>query len=232
MQATRGKGWLLAAGLALFGVVLGSGTVGAQPAIVSGQALNTWVETLAGVRDGKGADPEPHLDRKLLEQVNLVRADGVSTGLLGQAGRLPWPPLMREEQFALLRSKFEGPFKTAVTQGRKGKVAPELLKEVQAAHDKLTEKLKDLVADITPTEYISSKRFLNSLQSAIKALNDPAIGELLAASADLGSTRRTVPELVRWMKEKKLTFGPCMGDVSAYTELERQFTAFARRAGK
>jgi hypothetical protein len=201
--------------------------------VFSGQALNDQVVKLRDAPAPVAADPEPHLEARLLEAITLTRLDGSGSGVsLLRRTRWTWPAALRGEEARKDRERWEKAMCQAAEQARKGRVADEVVRQLAEAYKSLLKGLADRVADMTPSEYIESRRFLNRLGEAVVVVRDPKVGEWLRVADDLATTRRSIPHLVRFLHEKKVRFGPCQpADGAAYLELHRAFADYAKRSG-
>ena len=71
---------------------------------------------------------------------------------------------------------------------------------------------------VPPSQHVEARRYLNSLQDAVRLLRQPDAGNYF--NGTYAARGRTVPDLVRGMKEKGLQFAPAApGDEAAYAIL-------------
>jgi hypothetical protein len=201
--------------------------------VFNGQALNDQVEKLRDAPGPVAADPEPHLELRLLEAINLTRSDGSGAGVrLLRQTRWTWPVALRGEEARGDRQRWEKSLRQAAGQARKGRIADEVVRQLAESHKNLEKGLTDRVADLPPSEYIESRRFLNQTTEAVVLVRDPKVGEWLRVADDLATTRRSIPELVRFLHEKKARIGPCPAtEQAAYLELNQALAAYAKRIG-
>jgi hypothetical protein len=82
------------------------------------------------------------------------------------------------------------------------------------------------ISEMAPPDYIESKRFLNNLSEAVKALSDPNIQNYLTGK--YAAKGRNVAELVDNMtKVQGLQFAPASpGDEAAYRALYRALQTY------
>jgi hypothetical protein len=189
--------------------------------IISAKALNDILEHLRSdpaVTKGQ----EVRIPDGVLERINVTNptATGASLGLLKEEGKLQWPaPLAGRE--------FEGPradlsrrmedvvqdlkFSNPVQQGKINDLKADL------------EKLRNLVntSELSPTDYIEARTYLDKVSSAIQALGQQNV----AALFNHKFSARNVAELVDGMRG--LDFAPAApGDEWAYKLLHQALVNF------
>jgi hypothetical protein len=206
---------------------------GARPGPVPpAEALNVWLAKLQALQR-RGADgPTVNLGVDVLRRVNVARgATRADLGLLKQAGRLPWPEALQGPAFKDARGLADARLAAVLRQAEKGGVKAEDLRGLNQAVDDLTRKLAAEINELTPTQFIGSRRFLLRLGGAVKGIPEPGLGENLRANRELATGGRTVAELVQYLTDNRLRFAPpAPGDEAAYREVEKAFAAYARRA--
>jgi hypothetical protein len=197
----------------------------------SGKTLNAKLAELREVRAPLTPEPEPAIAVKVLRQINLTR--GPDTGnltVLREADRLRWPATL-QDGLKMESNAVRISLSRAVREARLGKVGDRVLKDLDKALDALLKALLDKVDDLTPSQYIESRRFITALQQGRVALRRKDVGDDLRNADALVVRARTVPELVRFLSTKKLQFAPAgLDGDAAYREVLRAFEAFARRA--
>jgi hypothetical protein len=205
-----------------------SGARAAPPAeIWSGQALNTLLGSIA--RSGKALSDGPNirLDQDMLKHLNLMDAAmHGNVGLLKKSGKLEWPGPLLEKQFDAERKRVERNLQLVVQQRKEGKALERTtLPSIQADVKALTDKLLANVDELTPSQYIQARRFLNQLSDAVRALSDPRVTDYF--KGNWTARGKTVAELVASMKKKELKFAPATpGDEASYLLLYRALHAF------
>lgn len=202
--------------------------------IWTGQPLDAWVERLADKAAPAGTDPEPPLDRKLLEAISLAWAGTTGNGArsLRSPEKLAWPEALKDVPAKTGRDRWVELVRRATKEARKGRPSGEVMRDLAAVHKLLLDNLEEQADDLTPTQYIEGRRFLIHLKADLGLLKESRVGELLALADNVAARRRTVPELVKLFREKKLRFARCVpGDEKAYLALEQALADFARRAG-
>jgi hypothetical protein len=194
--------------------------------IASGRAINEWLEKITET----DPEPRPMLDRKVMEGLNLTwagqrggvwmirRPDKVDwSDFVGQADRDEWQKLAAE----------------AVKEAKKGPVSAGVLRRAGQLYKRLDEDLNAKAEELTPTEYIHTRRLLNLLKYAIDLLKGPRFGRLLAAADEVASGRRSVPALAELLRKEKLAVGPAPpGQEDNYRTLERALAAYCERKGR
>jgi hypothetical protein len=196
--------------------------------IWSGKVLNVLYQSILGsprTLDG----PTIPLDPDALRGINLnTKSTFGGLGLLKDAGKLPWPLPLQDPLYDDSRKSFDKNFE-AVARGMESASGGPNRAQIIALKDDLTSLsglLDGQVKDLSPSEYIGSRRFLNEIKDTIKALSDPTLVRS-AAAARLPSSIRTVTDLVAYMRSNGLAFAPAVavGDQPAYTS-----TYYALRA--
>ncbi len=222
-------GLLLLAGSPAHAQLAGRDTTLAD--LLSGKTLTARLAELRGVRAPLTPEPERALAVKVLRQTNVSR--GPDTGnltVLREADRLRWPATLQQTL-----NKQSRPVRTllsrAVREARLGKVGKDTLEDLDKALRTLTKALQDQVDELSPSQYIESRRFTNALHQGLVALRRKDVGDDLRQADALVRRARTVPELVHFLHAKKFQFAPAGFDgAAAYQEVLRAFEAFARRA--
>jgi hypothetical protein len=191
--------------------------------IASARTLNDLLHHLTS-DPAVGKGPSIPLDEDVLRRINVTSPlhVGDSLGLVKDAGRLQWPQ-------SLTGNAFEGPRKDLsdrlqeVVRGLNNSTKPEL-----GALNDLTKdvtKLRDLVdkSELSPTEYLQARNYLDQVDSAVRALGD----ENVVANFNNKFPAKNVAELVDYMKTKGLDFAPAApGDEGAYRTLQQALVAF------
>ena len=95
------------------------------------------------------------------------------------------------------------------------------VKDLEADYQALSKDLDAGVGDLSPSQYIEARRFLNDIHSAIRGLSDPK-------AATYAPRGKTVAELVDYMIKNGLKFAPASGrdDYRAYNSLYYDLRAF------
>jgi hypothetical protein len=195
----------------------------------SARALNSLLDHLAA-EQGRGAKgPTVPLDEETLKSINLTPADSrANAGLLKDGGKLQWPLPLQADEFKGPRTRLSRLLEEAVQKLRFNPNAPVpagLVKDMQNDLTTLTELLNDSVGELSPSQYIEAKRYLNQVGDAMAALSDPKVGAYF--NQGWVSKVRNVAELVHFMSRSGLRFAAATpGDEPAYNALYRALADF------
>jgi hypothetical protein len=194
--------------------------------IWSGKALN---DLLRAIQDGHShglTGPTVMLSTDVVQHINL--STGVtygSTGLLRDGGKLKWPFILRQSQFADPRAKIEGQVQQAVKQAQTGEVDVGLLEDLGASLKLMEQTVDARVLDITPTQYVQAMRYVRELKDAYKVLQQPDVAKYFRPA--WLAQGQTVAELTRQMTQQGLRFAPAVsGDETYYTSLHRSMVDY------
>jgi len=197
--------------------------------IWSGQTLNVLLNAAANERARGVRGPEVTIPDEVLKHINLTVGTG-NTGNIGllKNDTLQWPlALQQGSEFAPMIKNLNQRIPDATQQARlTGNVAPGLLKDIKKDVQGLQDALLREISEMAPPDYIESKRFLNNLSEAVKALSDPNVQNYLTGK--YAAKGRNVAELVENMtKTQGLQFAPATpGDEAAYRALYRALQTY------
>lgn len=212
-----------------FCVALLAGTPPAQgnARVVDRQPHEALNDLLSG-KDWSGkagptrVEPEPLLDVKVLEALNVQRGGSANLTLLRRVGRLKWPGPLAGGDMAKERRRLAETMAEVADLARKGKDVAGASKKALGAYREAQKKLADSAEETTITEYIHAARLLNQLKLATQAVGTPAGAAELKLLDELASKRRTPSELARFLLEHKLKFAPGPpADDAAYEAVRR-----------
>jgi hypothetical protein len=196
--------------------------------ITSGKALNDLLVQLQILQKGGQAQgPNVPLNPDLMNHVNITASQNNSSlGVLRNSGRLQWPLALQDAEFQALRTQINGLAPDLVSQASGGgPVDGGSVATLSAAVDRLQAQLKRNGGSVPADQYIQSKRFLNDLESAVKALQDPNVSKY--ASGKWAARGRTVADLLQEMTTNGLRFAAATpGDEAAYVALQRALAAY------
>jgi hypothetical protein len=197
----------------------------APATIWSGQVLNTLLRDVQ--QPGGGRRPSIPIDPSLVNKLNFT--DGTNAGNLwffAKGPKLEWPFVLRDPRYKDERDRVEALTSAAIRQaGAGGEIDFNTVKDLQKTTDQMLLDLKDMIDDITPSDYVKSKRFLNDLYKASQALGDASAAKTLAKK-ELPPVG-TVDQLVAMMTGKGLQFAPASaGNETAYSSLYQSLRAF------
>jgi len=193
--------------------------------IWSGQALNDLLRSVGTSGSKLNRGPNIPLDDETLKNINLT--DGSSRGNVGllKEGKVTWPTLLREAPFDEARKQLDRNLMVAVRQLKdRDPLDRSTLKDIRADYKALNDDLAARVSDLSPTQYIEARRFLNQLGDAIRTLEDPKAAKYFT---DWTAKGKTVAELAEHMIKEGLKFAPAtQGDEAAYRSLYQALRAY------
>ncbi len=198
--------------------------------VISGRALNSILDSLAGIPAASRQKPEIPVDPDIVRQVNVSKGTGSGNlGLLRNKGKLSWPnsvgglaPQAKTEE---LCNTIEIRIREAYDQARVGKVDGNLLRNLSKLTNELNALLLKNVNTLSFNDYAEAKNYLKNLKASIQLLGQPDATEFIAGRYQLDG--KTVPALVDEMLRKGLKFGPAVGGAQpAYVGLHRAMVQF------
>jgi hypothetical protein len=192
--------------------------------IYSGTSLNTILDQLKQMQARGVRGPTVPIGDDLLEQINVTTGTGGNVGLLKNDGRLTWPLALSGPDFEAERKDLERNLPVAVSEVQKhGRVDRGRIKDMRSDVERMLERLARMIGELTPSQCIEAKRYLNQLNDGLRILETPdAVSYLTGKYKAQG---RTVGDLVRYMSNKGLRFAPAVaGDESAYRALHQALT--------
>jgi hypothetical protein len=194
--------------------------------IWSGKALNDLLRAIKDASSHGVQGPAISLAPDVLQHINFTTGTTYgNTGLLKNGGRLQWPYVLRKGLFQKERTQINEQVQMAVRQAQSGEVSVDLLDNIGASLSNLEGAVDAQVANLTPTEYIQSMRYVRELKDAYKILQQSDVQKYFRP--DWGAQGSTVAELVRQMTQQGLTFAPAVsGDESYYTSLHRSLVDY------
>lgn len=199
--------------------------------VLSGQALNDLYNHIYPLQEKSKLQnikcPEVKLDEEMLKQINLTGSGSVgSIGVLKDRGKLTWPLVLQSPEYDAARKELTTLAADAVEQVRlNNPVGAATLRDMMGDVRRMNDALLRNVGEISPSEYVEAKRYLNSLDSAIKALQDPNVGNQLNQS--WAARAHNVYELVDFMGQKGLKFAAATaGDEPAYRHLYQRLVGY------
>jgi len=201
--------------------------------IWSGKALNDLLRSV-GNSDKLNRGPNIPLTDDTLKNINLTtQASRGNLGLLKEGGKLAWPLPLTDAQYAEPRKKLDRNLRLVVDQLKeKDPIEPASLRDIRAEFRTISDRLAASVSELSPSQYIESRRFLNQLDDAIKALEDPNASKYM----NLKARGANVSELLGNLLNDGYRFAPVTpGEESTYTALYhaiRAFEASLQNAGK
>jgi hypothetical protein len=189
--------------------------------IWSGKSLNDLLAVIQRMQAQNQPGPTVPLDPDTLQHTNLTT--GVSPegmGLLKDGGKLHWPLALSDSPYEADRKQMEQLMDAAIKQVQGSGVDGATLRAMKKTIANMRETVKNNLDDLTPSEEIQAKRYMNELDSTVRALQDPDVSKYLASR--YAARGATVADLVQQMNRQGLKFAPAMsGDEAAYVALHR-----------
>ena len=199
--------------------------------ITSAKALNDLIQDIHNVQSrGDTAQLrtfQAPLSEDVLKHVNVTKGQG-NIGLIKNDGRLTWPVALSGIDFKEDRERINSLVRDAVSQaGFNGQVDSGTITQLISDTDRVRARLRRTGTDLPPSLYIDSNAFLNNLDDAIRALQQPDVGSHFTGKYALKA--KTIPELVNYMNANGLQFAPAVpGDESAYLALQKALATYDR----
>jgi hypothetical protein len=195
----------------------------------SGKALNELLRSIRKSDKSLNRAPTVRLDDEHLNLKNINLTDGASRGNVGLLKRkeaLTWPQPLKAPEYEAAREDLTKKLQIAVRQLKnEDPVEASTLTDLQKDLESLSNTLGASVGELSPSQYIESRRFLNQLRDAVQALTDPNTAK--AFNNTWTAKGSTVAELVDNMKG--LQFAPATPgkekDYSVLYQALRQFEA-------
>jgi hypothetical protein len=198
--------------------------------VLSSSSLNTIYKDLKlKLAQGVTGQPIP-LDPAILKQINLTSNSGGNLGVLKnlkEGGALRWPLALQGEAYQEEVRRLNQRATEAVKLAEfKGQVDAGTIRDMMEDVRKLRAKVSANINDLTPSQYIEANRLLNQFEDAMKALQQPDVGDYLGQK--YMAQGQTVGDLLDFMMRKGLSFAPAVGgDEGAYQALHNSLVGFA-----
>lgn len=195
--------------------------------VLSGQALNALYDHVYPLQLKGVKGPNVPLDEDMLKQINLAGAGSRgSIGVLKDRGKLNWPFALQAPEYESARKRMTTLAADAVDQVRlNNPVGVASIRDMMGDVKSMNETLMKNIGEISPDDYVDAKRFLNRLDGAVKALQDPNVANQL--NQKWAAKARNVAELVDLMSKEGLRFaGATPGDEQAYRYLYQRMVAY------
>jgi hypothetical protein len=198
--------------------------------VISGYALDLILDDLKEKLSQGARGQAASLDPAILKQVNVTsKATGGNLGTLKplkDGAPLPWPlPLQGAAYQEEVRRVNQKAAEAVQRVQSTGQVDGGTLNDVRDDLGRLRAKVKSNINELLPTQVIEANRFLNQLDSALKALQQPDASKFLLDH--FLAKGKTVPELIDYMASQGLSFAPAAaGEEAAYVALHNYLTAF------
>ena len=186
--------------------------------IWSGRALNTIFNSIQKTEATTGLKAKSvPISEEILRHLNLTTGTAAgSVGIFKNGADLAWPMVLRGPEFKNPRDNINRIAPEAVRQASSGNLEPDTYKKFKDAISDLGEIINNMAADVSPGDYIQSKRFANNLDEGLKNLSEPnSVNYLNGRWSAKGAT---VGALMDRMTSNGLRFAPAVeGDRPFYT---------------
>ncbi len=165
------------------------------------------------------------LEEDALKQINVSRGAG-NIGILKNGGKLSYPLALSGSDFKEDREQLSSLVEDAVSQAKtNSRVDPGTIRDLNAAVEKIRKKLLKTGSDLPPSQYIEAKTFLNNLDEASTILKLRDVASYI--NGDYNIAAKSVPDLVKFMKDKGLQFAPAVpGGEGAYLALHQALVSY------
>lgn len=194
--------------------------------IARGDTLNAMLPVLRSYEEQGVSGPPLPLSPSVLQAVNVSSsATDPGLGLLKDGGKVRWPVMLRGPQ----QKKIDGLLQSTIALAAKDELTPQtynaLMKEVKGFQEDWRKEFHK--EKIDGGTFLNGKKFLDSMEQSVKALQNPDAVQYLNGS--LAARGNNVQELVYNMTSKGLRFAPANpGQESAYQALHASFVSYAR----
>jgi hypothetical protein len=133
---------------------------------------------------------------------------------------------LRDSRFDEVRNRFDSKFKSIVGGlESRDPVGAAAVKDLRDSSKSLNELLATGAGDLSPSQYIEARKYLDQLTQAIRAIDDPKVVNYF--NERWSARGRTVAELVGNMRKDGLRFAPATpGEEAHYTTLYQALRAF------
>jgi hypothetical protein len=205
--------------------------------VLSGKSLN---DLLGDLQKNEGKGPQAAalrtfqlpLDEEAIKHINVTKGNG-NVGLLKNDGKLAWPAALSGPEFKDERERLsnlarevaqDASFNSRIDLGN--------VRQMERDADQMRKELRRTGADLTPSQYIEANAFLNNLNDALRALEQPDAVNYFNGKYSLAKglgKANTVAELVKFMSDHGLSFAPATpGDEPAYMALQQALASYDR----
>jgi hypothetical protein len=191
--------------------------------VISARSLNELLHHLSNdpLRP-KGS--EIAVDDDVLKHINVtgVNPNGASVGLLKDEGKLQWPQSLAGAEFQSPRDLLSKTLKNVVGNLKSGEsVGTGSLNDLKTDLAQLNSLVSK--SELSATDYIEAKSYLDQVGSAVRALGDKDVANYFNHKFNA----KNVAELIADMRTKGLDFAPAApGDEGAYRALQQALAAY------
>jgi hypothetical protein len=193
--------------------------------ILSANPLNTLLDSIKQMQAKGVKGPDIAVSPEMLEKINVSAGGGVNPALLKNE-HMTWPLALTRSEFAEDRKNIERNLAATTREAEVGSVEPKRLRELRDEVDKMSGHLGQQIGDMTPTQYIDAKNYLQLLGAGVRLLERPDGGNYV--NGKYAAKGKTVGELARNMSG--LQFAPASpGTERAYKELYQRLVEYLSR---
>jgi hypothetical protein len=194
--------------------------------ILSATTLNTLLDSIKQMQARGVEGPDIAVSPETLEKINVSAGGGVNPAVL-KTEHMTWPLALTRSEFAEDRKTIERNLAAAIREAEVGAVEPRRLQELRDEVVKMIGQLGQQIGDMTPTQYIDAKNYLQLLGAGVRLLERPDGRNYI--NGKYAAKGKTVGELVRNMSG--LQFAPASpGTEQAYKDLYQRLVEYLRRA--
>jgi hypothetical protein len=191
--------------------------------IWDGSAPNELLRVIQSAPGLQG--PAIPLDPRLLQQINFTTGSVRGGAGAITSGKLDWPLILTQADFADNRMKIEELTATALMQSASGGVKSATLDQLNATVKAMQAQVDDMINSLSPDDCMKATRFLRELKQGFGVLGAPDAKAYLDRS--WLNQVRTVPQLVSAMSQRGLKFAPTApGGEAAYTALQYNLVVY------
>ena len=164
------------------------------------------------------------VDDDVLKHINVtgVNPNGASVGLLKDEGKLQWPQSLSGAEFQAPRELLSKTLRNVVQNLKNGEsVGAGSLNDLKTDLAQLNALVSK--SELSATDYIEAKSYLDQVASAVRALGDKDVANYFNHKFNA----KNVAELIDDMRTKGLDFAPAApGDEGAYRTLQQALAAY------
>jgi len=177
--------------------------------IISGSALNELLKDIQKVQSQRGLTGTfVPLETELLSRISLtgVASAGGNNNFFPADGRLQWPLALQDDRFEAKTKEIDGTVAELVKQAQGGQVQGKTYKKLRTQLDALRGEVRVAIEDMTPTENVQARRFVDQLTQAAKTFEDPNVANFF--NGKWSAQGNSIGELVDFMTKNGLRFAP------------------------
>jgi serine/threonine protein kinase len=199
--------------------------------IWSGEALNRLLmKTYKLQKQGKQLPVA--MDQSVLQRINVTRGGGSIALLKKGRGRLNWPSALQAPECAQERNSLTTLALEVYAQAfSKAGVETLKVKQMRVDASGLAKRLREMVGDLPPAQWLEAHRFLRHLDDTLNALEQPDVHRYL--TGEYAPKGKTIPEVVDSMVKQGLLFAPAVrGDEQDYQAMYQRLADYLAALGE